>query len=363
MRKQFLLLLTALLTLGAASVKAETTVSFTNSLKGDVCGYEATTSKDDIGLSMMCVTANGAQISGETPLRIYYNGFANNVITRVVFRVVSEANGGVSAMNHTYTREGDVVTISGLEALMTIIVCPYTENPASFIIDSLAVTYDETENSIITLSYTQDGWAATVDNVTILSTYYSGAAYIDPGNNFYVTISSTEGNVPDMRCYIFDGTAAGKAGLTASSGTLTVNGNWAILTGATSNTVTITSSAPYVAFQYFVLGAGGSTPSGSTEQVDVIYQGKDEAQLSTEEITLNLPAAPEITGFTFNKWVVIASDLEDGIIIRAAYTENTPTNAPVVTVPGNPAQKLVREGNIYILQDDKLYNMQGQLVK
>lgn len=365
MRKLFTIL-TAMLMVGVASVNAETTESFTTPLKGDNCGYTGT-SGDGLDLTMMCTTESGTQISGATQFFIYTR-YANNVITRIVFRVVSEANGGVSALNYTYTREGNIVTISDLEALSVTIACPYAEeNAPSFIIDSIAVTYKESENTIIRLTPGQEGADATVDNTTIHSNYYTGAAYIDPNAGYSVTISSTEGNVPDLRCYIFTGTAEGKAGLTATNcnSELSASGNWFTITNATSNSVVITSSAAYVAFQYFVLGAGGgSTPSGSTEQVDVIYKDKASAELDTEEITLHLPAAPEVEGFTFLKWVVVGGDLDNGIIIQATYQTNTPTAMPaVVPVPGNAAQKLVREGNIYILKGDKTYTVQGQQVK
>ena len=100
------------------------------------------------------------------------------------------------------------------------------------------------------------------------------------------------------------------------------------------------------------------------DYVNVIYQDSESNELETEVISLlHMPDAPEIQGFTFLKWVVIGGDLDDGIIIRAAYKSDAPTNAPVVTVPGKPAQKLIREGNVYVLYNDKLYNIQGQLVK
>ena len=41
-----------------------------------------------------------------------------------------------------------------------------------------------------------------------------------------------------------------------------------------------------------------------------------------------------------------------------------PTSAPAVyTNPANPAQKLIKNGNVYILTDDKTYTITGQLVK
>ena len=55
---------------------------------------------------------------------------------------------------------------------------------------------------------------------------------------------------------------------------------------------------------------------------------------------------------------------EDGIILHAIYTTNTPTSAPMVyTNPTNPAQKLIRNGSIYILTDDHTFSITGQALK
>ncbi len=80
-------------------------------------------------------------------------------------------------------------------------------------------------------------------------------------------------------------------------------------------------------------------------------------------VTLRMPVAPEIDGFTFLKWVVLAGDFKDGIVLQAIYEAGSPTDAPAVyTNPEDPTQKLIREGNVYILRDDKMYTIQGQRV-
>ena len=62
--------------------------------------------------------------------------------------------------------------------------------------------------------------------------------------------------------------------------------------------------------------------------------------------------------------MVVGGDLIDTITIQAVYQANTPTNAPAVyTNPANPAQKLIKNGNVYILTDDKTYTITGQQVK
>ena len=77
-----------------------------------------------------------------------------------------------------------------------------------------------------------------------------------------------------------------------------------------------------------------------------------------------VPHAPRIEGFTFLRWEVQSGDLADGIFLQAVYQANEPTSAPAVyTNPANPAQKLIRNGAVYILSDDQLYTIDGKLAR
>jgi len=97
----------------------------------------------------------------------------------------------------------------------------------------------------------------------------------------------------------------------------------------------------------------------------VSYIDKDASILDTESITLHLPAPTSFSGFTFLRWDVVAGQLEDGIVLQAVYEADDPTSAPeVYTNPSNRAQKLIRNGNVYILTDDsRTYTVTGQEVK
>ena len=96
------------------------------------------------------------------------------------------------------------------------------------------------------------------------------------------------------------------------------------------------------------------------QMIQITYLKQDETPLFMETQTWQVPHAPHIEGFTFLKWDVQEGDLADGIILQAVYESNTPTNSPAVyTNPANPAQKLIRNGNVYILRDDKTYTVQG----
>ena len=98
--------------------------------------------------------------------------------------------------------------------------------------------------------------------------------------------------------------------------------------------------------------------------VNVTYLKPDSSLYYMESQTWAVPHEPHIEGFTFVGWQVKAGMLEKGIVLQAVYQSNDPTNTSNVVVnPANKAQKLIRHGNVYILQDDKIYTLQGQRVQ
>jgi hypothetical protein len=117
-------------------------------------------------------------------------------------------------------------------------------------------------------------------------------------------------------------------------------------------------------FEVLEQGKVDDTPVPQDANLDVIYIDPSNNEIQRDSVTLHLPASPKIEGFTFLKWQVVAGDLEDGIFIQAVYTADEPASAPeVYTNPANHAQKLIRNGNVYILKDDKIYSITGQKVK
>ena len=104
--------------------------------------------------------------------------------------------------------------------------------------------------------------------------------------------------------------------------------------------------------------------AGADKEFEVIFSDQDNNELSTQSVTLRVPLAPEINGFTFLYWQPVAAPISDMITIQAVYESNTPSAAPEVFVnPANPAQKLIRNGQVYILHEDKMYTISGQVVK
>ena len=103
---------------------------------------------------------------------------------------------------------------------------------------------------------------------------------------------------------------------------------------------------------------------GDVEESNIRYIDPSNNKLGSETVSLHLPDVPEIEGFTFLKWQVVAGDLEEGIIIQTVYQADESTSASFVyTNPANPAQKLIRNGNVYILSNEKTYSITGQEVK
>ena len=103
---------------------------------------------------------------------------------------------------------------------------------------------------------------------------------------------------------------------------------------------------------------------GADKEFEVIFSDQDNNELSAQTVTLRVPVAPEIAGFTFLYWKTIDARVEDVITLQAVYGSDTPTEAPEVFVnPSNPAQKLIRNGQVYILHEEKMYTISGQVVK
>jgi hypothetical protein len=105
---------------------------------------------------------------------------------------------------------------------------------------------------------------------------------------------------------------------------------------------------------------------GENRDMTIIFTNSEDndSEIYSQSLTLTIPAAPEIEGFTFLYWQPVAEPLTDTITIQAIYEANTPTSAPEVYVnPANPAQKLLRNGQVYILKDDKTYTIMGAQIQ
>lgn len=111
---------------------------------------------------------------------------------------------------------------------------------------------------------------------------------------------------------------------------------------------------------------GTETEDSEPEEMNcnIRYMDKNSELVSSEQLTFHVPEAPVFDGFTFLRWEFVGGVMSEGLTIQAVYEADEPTSAPaVVSSPANPAQKLIRNGNVYILKDEKTYTIQGHEVK
>ena len=101
---------------------------------------------------------------------------------------------------------------------------------------------------------------------------------------------------------------------------------------------------------------------GEDYDMTIVFTNSEDndSEIYAQSLTIKVPAAPTIAGFTFLYWQPVAEPITNEITIQAIYEADTPTSTEVYTNPANPAQKLLRNGQVYILQDGKTYTITGQ---
>lgn len=105
-------------------------------------------------------------------------------------------------------------------------------------------------------------------------------------------------------------------------------------------------------------------PDVETGEYSIRYKDKNNEEIYQENVILHIPVAPKVEGFTFLYWQPVETNIANGFIIQAVYEAEDPSATPdVVSNPSNKAQKLIRQGNVYILTDDHTYTITGQKVK
>jgi hypothetical protein len=102
---------------------------------------------------------------------------------------------------------------------------------------------------------------------------------------------------------------------------------------------------------------------GEDHEMTIVFTNSEDndSEIYRQTLTIKVPIAPTIAGFTFLYWQPVAEPITNEITIQAIYEADVPSSAPEVYVnPANPAQKLLRNGQVYILQDGKTYTITGQ---
>jgi len=105
--------------------------------------------------------------------------------------------------------------------------------------------------------------------------------------------------------------------------------------------------------------------SGTLYINTILYKDNDESTINTQDVSLAVPTAPVIEGFTFDHWQVVEKYISDLTIrIQAVYTKNTPTAIDETNLKSEiKNHKLIKDGNVYILTDEFIYTINGERVK
>ena len=105
---------------------------------------------------------------------------------------------------------------------------------------------------------------------------------------------------------------------------------------------------------------------GEERDMTIVFTNSEDndSEVFSQTISINIPTPPEIKGFTFLKWHIVEGDLTDVITIQAIYEADIQSSTLEEYVnPANPAQKLLRNGQVYILKDDKTYTILGTKIQ
>ena len=331
----------------------------------------------------LMLTHESSSVSGQSSLNecglLKHLSRADNWTYRKI--VSFDANGGGGTMNNqvidnsgtltanTFTREG--YTFAGWAT---------APNGAVVYTDGQEVTATSGDKGPValyavwtpiayTLSYELNGGAAT-NPATYTTTETLTLNAPTKADNTFIGWTGANGTVPQTSVAIIKG-STGEKTFTAHWMSNTVTGTVALInaigevTYPTSGTAITAARTAYDALSeadkalvanYGTLTAAEQTYDAARDAAGsktIRFVSKDDATITEQSVGLNLEA-PVIPGFTFDHWQVVEKNIsaDQTIRLQAVYTSNAPNNAPkVYTNPANPAQKLVRQGDVYILQD------------
>ena len=104
---------------------------------------------------------------------------------------------------------------------------------------------------------------------------------------------------------------------------------------------------------------------GEGTENNLFYLDKEGNEMHSHAVTLTLPDPEEIPGYIFQKWVVIGGDLNEGIHVQAQYLEEgTQTEVSSMMEGGSfSSQKMIHNGQVFILKGGKVFDVSGKEVK
>ena len=219
-----------------------------------------------------------------------------------------------------------------------------------------------------TLSYELNGGAATNPATYTTTETLTLNAPTKAGNTF-IGWTGANGTVPQTSVAIIKGSTgektftahwmsnavSGTVALINAIGEVTYPTSGAAITAARTSYDALSEADQALVANYGTLTAAEQTYDAARDAAGsktIRFVNKNNETITEQSVGLNLEA-PVIDGFTFDHWQVVEKNIsaDQTIRIQAVYTSNI-NNAPkVYTNPANPAQKLVRQGDVYILQD------------
>lgn len=220
-----------------------------------------------------------------------------------------------------------------------------------------------------TLSYELNGGAATNPATYTTAETLTLTAPTKAGNTF-IGWTGANGTVPQTSVTIIKG-STGEKTFTAHWMSNAVSTTVALIGAISEVTYTEASKAKIDAARtaynalseadqalvanYGTLTAAEQTYAAARDAAGsrtIRFVNKDDETITEQNVGMNLEA-PVIDGFTFDHWQVVEKNISDDQTIRlqAVYTSKMNHAPKVYTNPANPAQKLVRQGDVYILQD------------
>jgi hypothetical protein len=115
--------------------------------------------------------------------------------------------------------------------------------------------------------------------------------------------------------------------------------------------------------EYTLQPGGEPVIPAENRNVAVEYLDKQNEVVRSDVMTFHFPSVPLIDGFEFVGWKPADEIIGDTLSIQAVYKRTAEGMPAVVANPSNPSQKLIRNGQMYILRDDKVYTLKGEQVK
>lgn len=97
--------------------------------------------------------------------------------------------------------------------------------------------------------------------------------------------------------------------------------------------------------------------------IPVYFVDTENKLISTSYIADTAPEAPFLADKSFIGWKVLEGNIAEGVVIQATYEGDTPQSLPSIGNSEAAPQKILHNGQIYILRGNKTYTIQGQKVK